>query len=76
MFEFLACVLVVWFCNEMQRYYKKTGDASIQGYLEYLKDTYYTKHERPKRKPQPGSEAHYQAWRAERMKEKNEGVTK
>jgi len=73
--EMLICLAIIWLGEEMTRYYKRTGDGSLQGFFEDLKDRYYTKHEQPKREPQPGSEAHYQAWRAERMKEKNEGAT-
>lgn len=74
MLDMLICLAIIWVGEEMTRYYKRTGDGSLQGFFEDMKDRYYTKHipnEEPKEyEPKPGSNAHYEAWKAERMKEK------
>lgn len=70
--EILICLAIIWFGEELTRYYKRTGDGSLQGFFEDLKARYYTKQEKPKPEPKPGSTAHYEAWRAERMKNKRD----
>ena len=44
MIEILICSLIVWFSVEMEKYYKESGNTSIEGFLEYVKEKYYTKH--------------------------------
>lgn len=70
MLEFIGWILLAIIAGDYGNYYKQTKDGSIQGFLEYMKDRYYTKHEKPKPEPKPGSTAHYEAWRAEKMKNK------
>lgn len=79
MLEFIGWCLLAVLAGDYGKYYKKTGDASIEGFLEYLKDKYYTKHTdtsantgQKKYEPKPGSNAHYEAWKTERMKNQNQ----
>lgn len=40
----LATLISLILSIEWFKHYQATGDNSIQGFLEYLKDKYYTKH--------------------------------
>lgn len=44
MLEGIVWVIIAVIAFDLSKYYKETGDNSVEGFLEYMKDKYYTKH--------------------------------
>lgn len=47
MIKALASIIIVFLIYNQNRYYIKTGDSSLQGFIEYLKIKYYYSKEKP-----------------------------